>query len=235
MRHSSQLTPEPRLPRYTAIADHAVLVEFAESIDDAAHSAALLMDQALAASPFPGFREAVPAYVSLLVEFDPLLTDHAAVEQHLRRLPTSRGDTSETPTLHEVPVCYDAPYAPDLPEVAQRTKLSIEAVIEAHLQSTYQVYMYGFAPGYAYLGGVPPQIRLDRKPAPVRGVPAGSVLIAGPQCLVTTLTMPTGWWIIGRSPSRILTGDPSKPFLFAVGDRIRFRRISAAEMGAPDA
>lgn len=226
--------PEPRQPRFTAIADHAVLVEFAESIDDAAHGAALQMDRALAASPFPGFQEAVPAYVSLLVEFDPLLTDHVTVEQHLRHLPTSPDDTSATPALHEVPVCYEAPYAPDLSEVAQRTKLSVEAVIAAHTQATYQVYMYGFAPGYAYLGGVPSQIRLDRKSAPVRGVPAGSVLIAGPQCLVTTLTMPTGWWIIGRSPARILTGDSSKPFLFAVGDSIRFRRISANELGAQD-
>jgi inhibitor of KinA len=66
----------------------------------------------------------------------------------------------------------------------------------------------------------------------VRGVAAGSVIIAGPQCLVTTLTMPTGWWIIGRSPTRILTSDPARPFLFDVGDKVRFRRISRAEFAA---
>lgn len=63
----------------------------------------------------------------------------------------------------------------------------------------------------------------------LRGVAACSVIITGPQCLVTTLTMPTGWWIIGRSPTRILTGDPARPFLFDVGDRIRFRRIGRDE------
>ena len=56
------------------------------------------------------------------------------------------------------------------------------------------------------------------------------MLIAGPQCIVTTLTMPTGWWVIGRSPARILTGDPAKPFLFDVGDRIRFQRISTDDL-----
>jgi inhibitor of KinA len=87
--------------------------------------------------------------------------------------------------------------------------------------------MYGFAPGYAYLAGVPEEIRLPRKQAAVRDISAGSVIIAGPQCLVTTLTMPTGWWIIGRSPTRILRGeDVNRPFLFDVGDRVRFRRIS---------
>jgi inhibitor of KinA len=38
--------------------------------------------------------------------------------------------------------------------------------------------------------------------------------------------MPTGWWIIGRSPTRILRGENAdRPFLFDVGDRVRFRRI----------
>ena len=59
--------------------------------------------------------------------------------------------------------------------------------------------MYGFAPGYAYLSGLPRRCGSTASPAPVRDVPAGSVIIAGGQCLITTLTMPTGWWIIGHS------------------------------------
>jgi inhibitor of KinA len=86
--------------------------------------------------------------------------------------------------------------------------------------------MYGFSPGYAYLSGVAEAIQVPRKPAPVRDVPAGSVIIAGAQCLVTTLTMSTGWSIIGRSPTRILTQDAQRPFLFDVRDRVKFERIS---------
>ena len=40
--------------------------------------------------------------------------------------------------------------------------------------------------------------------------------------------MPAGWWVLGRSPARILTGDPDRPFLFDVGDRVRFTRIDRA-------
>ena len=127
---------------------------------------------------------------------------------------------------------YDDDLAPDLASVARMTGLSTETVINAHLAGDYAVFLYGFAPGYAYLGGVPKPIQLDRKPAAVRGVAAGSVIIAGPQCLVTTLTMPTGWWIIGRSPTQILTGDPERPFLFDVGDKVRFRRITRAEFAS---
>lgn len=203
-----------------------MLVEFGTALDQAAHDAVLHLDQALTAHPFAGFRESVPAFVNLLVEFDPLVTDHPSVTAHLRSLLTVQTKARSQPKQRDVLVCYDD--APDLAAVAQATGLTPEAVINAHLSGDYAVFMYGFAPGYAYLGGVPEAIRLDRKPAPLRDVAAGSVIIAGAQCLVTTLLMPTGWWIIGRSPTAILTDDPARPFLFDVGDKARFRRISRA-------
>lgn len=209
---------------YRPVADHALLVDFAATISDQAHAQVLALDQALAARPCPGLREVIPAFVNLLVDFDPLVTDHAEVETHLRGL-AGASLSPRAPTLREVPVCYEE--APDLAEVARLTGLSAEAVIASHLAGDYRVFLYGFAPGYAYMGGVPEALRLDRKASPVRGVPPGRVMIAGAQCLITTLTMPTGWWIIGRSPSRVLTGDPARPFLFDVGDQVRFRRISA--------
>lgn len=220
------------MPRFRPVADHAVLVDFADAFSDAAHHAVLQLDAALTAHPCPGVTEAIPAFVSLLVDFDPLLTDHTRVETHLRGLLTHPEAAPKTPALHQVAVCYDDDLAPDLAEVARQTGLTAEAVINAHLAGGYAVAMYGFAPGYAYLGGVTAPIQLPRKPAPVRGVAAGSVIIAGAQCLITTLSMPTGWWIIGRSPARILTGDPARPFLFDVGDRVQFHRITRAEYEA---
>lgn len=217
-------------PVFHPVADHAVLVEFADSIDAAAHAAVLRLDQALAANPFAGFAEAIPAFVTLLVDFDPGRTDHAQVIAHLRGLLAAPETARPVPVTHQVPVCYEPEFAPDLPEVARACGMTPEAVIAAHLAGRYEVAMYGFAPGYAYLSGVPEAIQLDRKPSPKRGVAAGSVIIAGPQCLVTTLTMPTGWWIIGHSPLQILTGSEEQPFLFGVGDRIAFRRIAAGEL-----
>ena len=219
-------------PVFRPVADHAVLVECGTAISDPVHDAVLHLDQALTAHPFPGFTESVPAFVNLLVCFDPVITDHAAVEAHLRHLLSAPPQAKTIPTLREVLVCYDAPFAPDLLAVARQTGLSPDAVINAHLAARYDVFMYGFAPGYAYLAGVPQELQLPRKPSPVRDMPAGSVMIAGPQCLVTTLVMPTGWWIIGRSPTRILTCDAARPFLFDVGDRVTFRRISRAAFEA---
>ena len=218
-------------PAFRALADRAVLVEFAAQPSPAVEAQVRALDRALSARPCPGLVEAVPAFVNLMVVFDPLQTDHAQVTAHLTHLLSRAPDRAAPPALHRVAVCYDPPFAPDLDAVAHQAGLSPEAVIAAHLAGQFHVVMYGFAPGYAYLGGLPAPLTLDRKPAPVRGVAAGSVIIAGRQCLVTTLTMPTGWWVIGRSPTAILTGDPARPFLFDVGDRVQFHRVTAAEMG----
>lgn len=220
--------PGAAWPRFTPVADHALLVSFGDTISDAASAAVMGLDRALAATPPPGMAECVPALVSLLVDFDPLQTDHRQVQSHVEQLLHAPHAAPSTGRQRDVEVCYDEAFAPDLPAVARAVGLSIDEVVRTHLQGEYVVRMYGFAPGYAYLSGVPPAIQVPRKPAAVRNIPAGSVLIAGPQCLVSTLTMPTGWSIIGRSPTRILLPDERVPFLFDVGDTIRFRQIDRA-------
>jgi inhibitor of KinA len=204
-------------PEFRAVSDSGVLVGFGETISESVHAAVLDLDAALAADPVPGQVDVVPAYVNALVLFDPLVTDHAAVIAALRNR-VGRGRAVLSGRLHEVAVTYDGR---DLAQVAERTGLTPDAVAEAHMAGEYGVYLYGFAPGYAYLGGVPESIRLPRKEKPVRDIPAGSVIIAGAQCIVTTLTMPTGWWIIGRSEVTILRPEG---VLFDVGDRVRFVR-----------
>lgn len=221
-------------PEFKAIADHALLVTFADEISDEAHSAVLALDAALAARTPDGMIETVPAMVNLLVSFDPLVTDHDSLETHVRGCLEVPMTDRFAGVTHRVQVCYESPFSPDLAAVSSATGLSPEAVINAHLNGSFRVLMYGFSPGYAYLSGVPDAIQVPRKAAPVRDVPAGSVIIAGPQCLVTTLTMPTGWSIIGRSPTAILTGDPDAPFLFDVGDRVTFQRIDAATFAQLD-
>ncbi|MEM1333700.1 MAG: carboxyltransferase domain-containing protein, partial [Actinomycetota bacterium] len=76
--------------------------------------------------------------------------------------------------------------------------------------------------------GVDPSIRAPRKATVVRDVPAGSIIVAGPQALVTTVTMPTGWWVIGRSTTPIHQPGTTRPFRFDPGDRVRFEQIDRA-------
>ncbi|HWT07897.1 MAG TPA: allophanate hydrolase subunit 1 [Roseomonas sp.] len=216
-------------PRLRPAGDQGLLVEFGDAVDVAVSERVLAFDAALRARPFAGFTESVPSYAAVLVGYDPLEVAPGRVRAHVEALLAEPHPPPGAAALHELPVCYEQPFAPDLPEVAQRCGISEEAVIAAHLAGEYRVFMFGFAPGYGYLGGVPEAIRLPRKANPVRGRPPGSVVIAGPMCLVTTVTAPTGWWLIGRSPARIVDIHRERQFLFDVGDQIRFRRITRAE------
>lgn len=219
-------------PKFTPVADHAVLVHLGDVISDTLTNRVHQLDRALSKNPPHGLCEIVPAFVNLLIEFDPLETDHVEIEQ-AARLAIQAPDTDvPSGTLHEVLVCYDEDLAPDLCDVSLAINLPVDAVIAQHLSATYRVGMYGFAPGYAYLSGVPQSLQIPRKPAAMRDIPAGSVLIAGAQCLVSTLKMPTGWSIIGRSPTNILRDDPQRPFLFDVGDEVTFKRISRSQFNA---
>ena len=226
--------PFPRLlmrhlePSFKAIADHALLVSFADEISEQAHKLVIALDKAIACNPPDGLIETVPALVNLLVAFDPIETDHVTVEASVRNNLEELQLQVAVGVKRCVHVCYEAPFAPDLSLVAKARGLTVEAVIKAHHAGDYRVLMYGFSPGYAYLSGVPETVHVPRKQMAVRDVPAGSVIIAGSQCLVTTLTMPTGWSIIGHSPTPVLTGDSNRPFLFDVGDRVAFERIDVA-------
>jgi inhibitor of KinA len=220
-------------PRLRAVGDRGLLVELAETPGEAATAAVLALDRVLAADPLPGQCEVVPALVDLLVVYDPCITGPAALAAALApRLAAAAAAPGRQGAAHVVPVCYEPPFARDLAAVAAATGLSPQAVVEAHAGADWHVAMVGFAPGYAYLAGGPAALALPRKPAPVRDIPAGSVVIAGRQSLVTALTMPTGWWVIGQSPLPVLTGDPARPFRFAPGDRIAFRPVPAAGMPA---
>ena len=221
---------EDGFPRIRCVADTGILVEFGDCIDPAVHDRVLNLDFAISSNPFTGLISLTPAYASLLIGIDPCITTPEAVITFIRGIGESLDPRLHSPRVVEIPVCYDAPYGPDLAHVASVTGRTRDEFVAAHLSADYRVYMYGFAPGFAYLGSLPPQIQVPRRAAPVRGVPAGSVNIAGPQCIVTTIEMPTGWWTIGRSPAAIFRPFDPEPFLFRVGDKVRFVDISKEKL-----
>ena len=209
-------------PRIKPVGAAALLVELGDRIDAKVNARVIALDQVVTAAAPKGLAETVPAYASLLLTFDPLITDGAALTAEVLHLARSLPAAAESEHEHVVPVCYDGP---DLAAVAKRAGLTIEQVIGMHRSADYRCYMYGFAPGYAYLGGVPEALRLPRKASAERGHPVGSVIVAGAQCLITTLPMPTGWWVIGRTSLRVLDPMGEHPFRFNPGDRIRFEQV----------
>ena len=140
--------------------------------------------------------------------------------------------------LRTIPVVYGGEMGPDLPDVAALTGLSEAEVVERHATAELRVLFDGFAPGFAYLGDLPVELRVARLDTPRTRTPAGSVAIAGPMSGVYPATLPGGWRVIGRTPVTLFDPRRDPPAYLMPGDRVRFERIGAEEWdgraGVPD-
>ncbi|OCT10584.1 hypothetical protein A8709_22325 [Paenibacillus pectinilyticus] len=137
------------------------------------------------------------------------------------------GLTGQLGAIVEIPVCYEAPFGPDLEEVASYHGVSQAEIVLRHASGLYPVYMIGFAPGFPYLGGLPEGLSTPRKSVPRTHIPAGSVAIGGAQTGIYPFETPGGWQLIGRTPLRLFRPDADPPSLLKVGDQVRFVPITS--------
>ena len=124
-----------------------------------------------------------------------------------------------------MPCCYDPAFGEDIIYIAETTAMTAERVVALHSAATYRVYMYGFAPGFTYLGGLPGELAVSRRMTPRAPHPTNTVLVGGGLSLISTVSMPTGWWLVGRTPERMFSPEREPGFLVQVGDAIRFEAI----------
>ena len=179
--------------------------------------------QALAASlraePPPGMVAAVPGLASLLVELDPLSADADVVSSVIERRMVGLGPMPPSGRLHTIPVTYDGP---DLDAVAELTGLAAHDVVARHAATELRVLFCGFAPGFAYLGDLPFNLRVERLATPRTRTPAGSVAIAGSMSGIYPADLPGGWRVIGRTAVALFDPSRDPPALLLPGDRVRF-------------
>ena len=210
--------------------DQSMLIYLGDEISLAAHERVLKLLRLLQEKPPSWMRNIQPAYCSMMLTFDACRVDHGEVEAALRQI----GQRVESrrprkPRKVEIPVCYDAEFAPDLEEVAKARGLKPRDVVRIHTSRPYHAYFLGFAPGFAYLGDVPDEIVMPRLDVPRKKVPAGSVAIAGKQSAVYPFSTPGGWRLIGRTPFSLFLADRKPMELISIGDEVRFKAISSKE------
>ncbi|HJQ02555.1 MAG TPA: allophanate hydrolase subunit 1 [Jatrophihabitans sp.] len=194
--------------------DSAVLLELADPAD------VLSMRDRLTSWGHSAIRAVVPAARTVLVEFDRSLADAdlvvGAIGERATAEPANRAPSAEPVQL---PVRYDGA---DLAEVAARCGLSVPAVIEMHAEAEYTVQFCGFSPGFGYLTGLDPRLRMSRLDSPRAQVPAGSVAIAGEYTGVYPRSSPGGWRLLGQTTVTLFDLDRQPPALLTPGTRVRF-------------
>lgn len=229
-------------PRISALGDQGLLLDWGNQLEVETHQQVQACWQAIQAMHLPGVIDLIPAYSSLAILWDTaFLLEH--YPQHLPFEwvktwiePVLQGQTESkaiaTGRILRVPVCFEAPYALDLAELAAQKQLSIAQFIEHFCAQPYRVYLLGFLPGFAYMGTVAPALASPRQSVPRAFIPAGSVGIAGAQTGVYPLDSPGGWQIIGRTPWRIFTPEVDPPVRLHVGDEVSFYPIEQEEFRA---
>jgi len=215
-------------PRILPAGEAAFTVEFGDRLDESLNRQVHALDAALSGSPIQGLGETVPTYRSLLVMYDPLVSDETSVRAALN-LALAGLEAGALPEgrLVEIPVHYGGESGPDLEDVAAHCGLTPSEVVRLHTEPTYRVAMLGFAPGYAYLFGLPPRLATPRLATPRLRVEPGSVGIAGAQTGLYAIATPGGWRIVGRTPMPLFDPNRDEPFALWAGDRVRFVAMDA--------
>lgn len=127
-----------------------------------------------------------------------------------------------TSLIHTIDVHYDGA---DLSLVADRLGVEPTQVVAWHTGATFRVEFFGFAPGFAYLAGLPDQLHLPRRDTPRTSVPPGSVAIASTYSAVYPRASPGGWHLIGRTDAVMFDPRRDPPALLTPGARVRFRPV----------
>lgn len=213
------------VPRFLSAGDTAFVVEFGDTVDPAINHRVMRLGEAARAAGVPGIVDLVPTFRSLMVHYDPMVTSRRTVEDALRALLTDSGAARAAGRLWEFPVLYGEEVGPDLEDVAKRTGLTPERVVELHAGTEYEAYMMGFLPGLAYLGIIPKELELPRRIEPRVRVPAGSVAIAINLTNIYSTESPGGWHLIGRTPVELFDLRRDPPILLSAGDRVRFKPV----------
>ena len=111
----------------------------------------------------------------------------------------------------------------DLADVAAAVGLPADGVVALMVDAELEVAFVGFAPGFPYLTGLPPELAaLPRRATPRTSVPAGSVAVAGGFAAVYPRATPGGWHLLGRTSETLFDPDVPPHTRVAPGDRVRF-------------
>ena len=134
---------------------NGILAVLGDSISEQTGAQVAALREAIADAHISSVEETIPAYASLLVKYDPFLTDYAALCDRLRALEKRLSASAvQAGKIVEIPVCYGGVYGEDLPFVAKHAGLSEKEVVALHSAQPYRIYMLGFLPGFPYLGGL---------------------------------------------------------------------------------
>ena len=216
--------------RILTAGDSSLLVEFGKEISPEINRKITATVQLMKEQHIEGVVDVIPAFCSLLVNYDPRVITYDEIKKRMQNLvKVDVRSSEEKKKIFEIPVCYGGEYGPEIENIAEHAGLSVEEVIKIHSSRDYLIYMLGFLPGFCYLGGLDERIHTPRLANPRIKINAGSVGIGGSQTGIYPLDSPGGWQLMGMTPVKTYDPERETPILVEAGDYIRFVPVDEEE------
>lgn len=228
MRNRTDLWPATRLRH---LADGALLVEYPDAGDEEANGAAVALGGFLRRRFGEPMYDAIPGARTLFCEFDPRRLPHEMLAAEIGRA-APETDPAAAPRERRIPVLYGGDAGADLGALARAAGISAEELAARHAAAVYRVAFLGFAPGFAYMTGLPSGLEFPRLATPRTRVPAGALAVAGPYTGIYPAASPGGWNLIGAAAVRMFEPGTEPPATLLPGDRVIFDPVSPAEFEA---
>lgn len=210
--------------------DSAVTVQFKNEISREVNAYVTSLCTEIEQAGIKGVTEYIPTFCSVSVLYDCTEISAKKLKNTLAKiLKNIKVASSRKARLFEIPVCYDDCFALDMDIVCEHSHLTRQEVIERHSGRDYLIYMLGFLPGFAYLGGMDESLATPRLDSPRSEIFEGAVGIGGEQTGIYPVASPGGWQLIGKTPLKVYDKERENPILYSAGDYIRFVPVDLDE------
>lgn len=207
-----------------------MLVELSKSIHEEVNNQIHELTKRIKNSRITGVVELIPAYCSVLINYNPLLIGYEELVGKVESLSFElEGTQGKKKRIHKIPCCYGARFGQDLADMEKYTGLDRDEIIKIHSSVDYKIFMLGFLPGFVYLGGLDKRLEMPRLENPRVKIYSGAVGIGGSQTGVYPLASPGGWRLIGGTPVEFYNPERERPILCNAGEYIRFVPICLDE------
>jgi KipI family sensor histidine kinase inhibitor len=141
------------------------------------------------------------------------------------------GEGMQTGQLVTVQCVFDGE---DLSDVAALAASSTRQVCDMLTGRPLSVAMVGFSPGFAFLEGLPEELRgVPRRERPRPAVPAGSVAVANGHAAIYPSASPGGWHLVGRTAEAMFFPDAAPHARLAAGDRVQLVAVDTLSSDGP--